>query len=201
LARAFDIEMHPICLVQRLAATRGEDLAFTYSRYEIAPPGRQAAAPRSPVLRVSARDITPNWLVDRLAELNPREEMALHSWVEFKGAGFHIPMIDFNRRPLNSALRRLGDPMAAEMDLSEKFAFFESGRAIHAYSADLIPENAWARYLGELLLRNKRGGPQFVDARWIGHALVRGFGALRWSCNTDRYLCMPHLVNLDDSRS
>lgn len=201
LTSAFDNRLHPVRLVERLAATRGKDLVFTYSRYEIAPPGQQAAAPRSPALRVSARDVSPDWLVERLAELGPSEEIAWHSWVEHKGVGFHIPMIDFNERPPNSELRRLGAQMVAVMDIANNFAFFESGRAIHAYSTALIPENAWNRYLGELLLLNDRDRPPIVDVRWVGHAIVRGFAALRWSCNTDRYLGMPHLVNLDDSRS
>lgn len=199
MAREFDIEMHPICLVQRLAATRGGDLVFTYSRYEIAPPGQQAAAPRSLALRVSARDVSPDWLVERLAELGPSEEIAWHSWVEHEGVGFHIPMIDFNERPPNSELRRLGGQMVAAMDLANDFAFFASGRAIHAYSPELIPENGWDRYLGELLLLNERDRRPIVDVRWVGHAIVRGFAALRWSCNTDRYLGMPRLVKIDDS--
>jgi hypothetical protein len=194
LNNTFDVQLHPICLVEKLASTCAECLVFTYSRYEIALPGEQAAAPRSPVHRVPARDVTPDWLVNRLAELGPSEEIAWHSWVECDGAGFHIPMIDFSERPLNSELPMLNDQIVAQMNLSASFGFYESGRALHAYAADLIPESKWAQYLGELLLLNERDQMPIVDIRWVGHALVRGFGALRWSCNTDRYLSMPRLI-------
>jgi len=71
LSNPLMVELHPRLLVDKIVACRGTELIFTYSRYEVAQPGLQAAAPRSAVLRVPACDVTPNWLVDRLAELGP----------------------------------------------------------------------------------------------------------------------------------
>jgi len=189
------VEWHPRLLVEQIAACRAAELIFTYSRYEVAQPGLQATAPRSDVLRVPASDVTKEWLVDRFAELGPTEELAWHSCVEFKGINFHIPMIDFVSRPTPSALHMLGSMLAAEMDLSGHFLFFDTGRSFHGYCPDLIAEHVWSTYLGRLLILNKPGHPPMIDTRWVGHALVRGFAALRWSHNTDRYEAMPRLVS------
>jgi hypothetical protein len=121
--------------------------------------------------------------------------MAWHSHVEYKGEVFHIPMIDFAGRPRLEELQRVGRRLAAAMDVGGDFIFFDTGRSYHGYSAELIPEKAWNGYLGELLLLNQPDVLPVVDTRWVGHALARGFAALRWSHNTDRYLTMPCLVD------
>src|SRR2546425_7578841 len=187
-------EWHPRLLVEQIVACRGIELIFTYSRYEVAQPGLQATAPRSDVLRVPARDVTSDWLVDRFAELAPTEELAWHSRVEYKGVGFHIPMIDFVNRPAHSALHELGSVLAAEMGLNGNFVFFETGQSFHGYFPDLVAEHAWPKYLGRLLILNEADRLPAIDTRWVGHALVRGFSALRWSHNTNRYRGMPRLV-------
>ena len=194
LSKLLMVEWHPRLLVEQIAACREGELIFTYSRYEVAQPGLQATAPRSDVLRVPACDVTPDWLVDRFAELGPTEEMAWHSRVEYGGVGFHIPMIDFVSRPAHSALHKLGTVLAAEMSLSGHFVFFDTGRSFHGYFPDLIAEHAWPKYLGRLLILNEPDSLPVIDTRWVGHALVRGFAALRWSHNTDRYQAMPRLV-------
>jgi len=198
LSNALIVQGHPCLLVEQIVARRGADLIFTYSRYEVAPPGLQAAAPRSNMLQVPACDVTPDWLADRFAELGPNEEMAWHSWVECKGVGFHIPMIDFFSRPTHSVLCEVSRMLTAEMGLSRHFDFFETGRSFHGYFSDLIPERAWPKYLGHLLSLNEHDRPPVIDTRWVGHALVRGFTALRWSHNTNRYRAMPRLVSVLD---
>jgi hypothetical protein len=189
------IQQHPLVLMEQIAACHGSDLVYTYSRYEIAPPGLQAAARRSDVLRVSASELTPGWLADRLAELGPTEELAWHSWVECRGIGFHIPTIDFVHHPGKSTLNDLSS-LASELGLRGDFVFYETGRSFHGYFPRLIPQHAWLGYLGRLLLVDQLDTPPVIDTRWIGHSLVRGFAALRWSHNTNRYLAMPHLVSL-----
>jgi hypothetical protein len=196
LSKALIVQGHPSLLVEEIVARHGGDLIFTYSRYEVAPPGLQAAAPRSDVLRVPAYDVTPDWLADRFAELGPSEEMAWHSWVEREGVGFHIPMIDFIGRPANSSLCELGRTLAANMALNGDLFLFETGRSLHGYFSDLISERAWPKYLGQLLIHHDR--PPMIDTGWIGHALVRGFTALRWSHNTNRYRAMPRLASVLD---
>jgi hypothetical protein len=181
--------------MEQIIACYGPDLVFTYSRYEIAPPGLQAAARRSPVLRVRATELSPEWLADRLAELGRTEEMAWHSWVERKGIGFHVPMIDFVNQPDQSALRDIS-MIVSEIGLQGDFVIYETGRSFHGYFPGLIPQHTWPAYLGRLLLVDQLDRPPVIDTRWIGHALVRSFAALRWSHNTNRYLAMPHLATL-----
>ena len=188
------LDLHPLQIAHRIVAHRGKDLIFTYSRYTVAEPGRQAEAPRSPVLRVSATELTQLWLRKRLAELGPTEEMAIHSWVECNGVGFHIPMVDFVSRPGHIVLRELDCVLAAETRLDDHFVLFDSGRSLHGYFPDLIPEHIWPKYLGRLLVLNEHDRPPVIDSRWVGHALVRGFAALRWSCNTSRYLSIPRIA-------
>jgi hypothetical protein len=140
--------------------------------------------------------VTPAWLVDRFAELGPNEEMAWHSWVEWKGCGFHIPMIDFVSRPAVSVLSELGRTLATEMGLRSRFVFFETGRSLHGYLPDLISEQTWHRYLDQLRALSDFKQTTVIDMKWVEHALVRGFMALRWSHNTNRYGEMPRLVSV-----
>lgn len=192
------VQGHPCLVLEEIEARHGANLVFTYSRYQVAQPGLQAAAPRSPVLHVSVRDVTADWLIDRFAELGPNEELAWHSWVECNGAGFHIPMIDFANRPSHSVLCDLGGMLATEMGLSSRLILFETGQSFHGYFPDLIPASDWPKYLGHLILLNEYDFPPVTDARWIGHSLVRGFSALRWSQNTSRYRAMPRLTQVFD---
>jgi hypothetical protein len=195
LSKTLTLQGHPCLVMEEIAGRHGRDLIFTYSRYRVAPPGQQAKAPRSTVLRVAAHDVTPDWLADRFEELGPHEELAWHSWVQWKGVAFHIPMIDFVNHPSYSSLCEISRMLTAEMDLRGDFAFFETGSSFHGYFPDLITEQAWPRYLGQLLLLNEHERQPVIDTRWVGHALVRGFSALRWSHNTRRYQAMPRLLD------
>ena len=76
LSNTLIIQEHPGLVVEEIAARHGPNLIFTYSRYEVAPPGLQAVAPRSAVLRVFGKEISPDWIAHRLSELGPNEEMA-----------------------------------------------------------------------------------------------------------------------------
>ena len=195
------MQRHPVQVVSEVTRRTGRDLVFTYSRYQVAPPGEQAAAPRSPTFRVPAQDVKPEWLLARLAELGPKEELAWHSLVERDSGRFHVPMIDFCGRPDALAVRGVWNLMANELGLRGDFVLFGSGRSFHGYFSDLISESMWSTYLGELLLINQQDCPPIIDARWVGHALVRGFAALRWSHNTSRYLAAPRLVELPEYES
>jgi hypothetical protein len=193
------VEEHPYSVAEEIAGRYGVDLVFTYSRYRIAPPGHQAVAPRSAAFRVAAREVTQEWLGERFAELGPNEEMAWHSLVESGGVSSHIPMIDFIGRPPDSVLRELDRKLTGEMGLNGHLVVFETGRSFHGYFPDLIPGHVWENYLGQLLLINEPALPPVIDARWIGHALVRGFTALRWSHNTNRYRAMPSRLSVSSA--
>lgn len=196
LSKTLIVQAHPCFVVEEIAARHGTELVFTYSRYKVASPGLQATAPRSSVFRAAAPDVTPTWLADRFAELDPSEEMAWHSWVECRGSVFHIPMIDFVDRPAHSVVCEVGRVLSERMNLRGDFVFFETGSSFHGYFPDLITEDAWRKYLGQLLLLNEPDRSPIIDNRWIGHALMRGYAALRWSHNTNRYRAIPRLVSV-----
>ena len=190
------VEEHPLFVIDQIIARHGAGLIFTYSWYQIAQPGFQAKAPRSDVLKVNAIDLTSDWLVQRFAELGPNEELAWHSCVEWQGASFHIPMIDLLDSPPEPSLHELSRTLTREMNLWGDFIFFNTGQSFHGYFPDLIPQEAWHQYLSQLLVFSRHGSPQIIDTRWVGHALGRGFSALRWSNNTSRYRAMPRLLRV-----
>jgi hypothetical protein len=194
LSNALIIQEHPGLVVEEITGRYGPNLTFTYSRYEVAPPGLQAMARRSAVLEVLGSDVTPEWIADHLSDLGPNEELAWHSRVDCKGVSLHIPMVDFVGRPDRSLLRDAGRTLTAEIGIHGSLIVFDTERSFHGYFADLISEQAWPKYLGELLLLNETNRPPVVDARWVGHSLARGFTALRWSKNTNRYPAMPRLA-------
>jgi hypothetical protein len=196
LSNTIALQGHPCLVLEELSARYGTNLTFTYSRYKVAPSGLQAMAPRSPVLKVTGHDISLEWLVDQFSELRLDQEMAWHSWVEDKHTVFHIPMIDFIGRPDHSLILSMTRTLTTELELKGDLFLFDTGRSLHGYYPDLIPEHAWPKYLGLLLLLNQHSHPPLIDTRWIGHALTRGFTALRWSNNTSRYRSMPRMVSV-----
>jgi hypothetical protein len=116
------------------------------------------------------------------------EEIAFHSFVRTIGspkAEKHIPLVDFQSRNPRAV------EAAAEMLIREyqikRAALFVSGRSFHLYLGALFLPKEWVKFMGRLLLLNPRRGPLLTDPRWIGHRLMGGYGALRWSANTSPY--------------
>jgi hypothetical protein len=108
-------------------------------------------------------------------------------------------MIDFVGSPAVSVLEDLSRTLATEFSIDCRLAVFETGRSFHGYMPAVIEESVWPKYLGRLLTSNETDRTPIIDTRWIGHALVRGFSALRWSHNTSRYLQMPHVAMFIDT--
>jgi len=125
-----------------------------------------------------------------LGDLKPGEEMALHSSVYVGGYPKHIPMIDFFSPNFQQCV--LG--LVWAFGSIEDYAFYHSGNSYHAYRKTLLSEEEWHKFMGKLILINKTS--QIVDTRWIGHRLVQGCGALRWSCNSGKHVKVPSFVPL-----
>jgi hypothetical protein len=70
---------------------------------------------------------------------------------------------------------------------------FFSGRSFHAYWIRLLTHREWIKFMGASLLCN-RLRVTVVDTRWVGHRLLGGYGALRWSRNTSQHAHYPTLV-------
>jgi len=146
--------------------------------------------------RTSVRSIRKDF--DALtASLLPGQEIAFHSRVlvgtgEGKAVKRHIPLVDF-RTPDRRLAEEAADVLIREQEAIDA-ALFGSGRSYHLYIGTLMPESEWVRFMGRLLLLNPREGPAVIDARWVGHRLMSGFGALRWSANTPPYTRPPQLL-------
>jgi hypothetical protein len=189
-----DIEVHPFIVVKALAARHGDDVVFYYSRYKIAQTGQQAAALRT-YGSVTGRHLTETWLALELSRLAADEELAWHSTVQVHNARRHMPMIDFVGQPSPRELASVTEVLS--QDRKRKCLYFDSGRSCHGYCEDLIEESDWVKYLGRLLLLNTDVSRPIIDHRWVGHALIRGFAALRWSHNTARYRALPRLIQTE----
>jgi hypothetical protein len=103
----------------------------------------------------------------------------------------HIPMVDMAtgaRAHLEKLKLSLGEETYYE------FVWFESGRSFHGYGSRLVNHDEWISHMGRLLLGNQKDLKPTVDPRWIGHRLIAGYSALRWSKNTHHYLKMPQKI-------
>ncbi|WP_429000974.1 hypothetical protein [Stenotrophomonas maltophilia] len=76
---------------------------------------------------------------------------------------------------------------------------FTSGRSFLGYSLALLSPGEWVTYMAKLLLVDFLGEPPLIDHRCVGHRLARGYAALRWSSNSDRYLGYPKRFDLQSS--
>lgn len=190
----FRAEHHPVALISRLCAAYGSDLTLSFSRYFYRP--RQLLDERF-VYNVPAHEVDAEWLAEAIDQLESEWELALNSVVlDGRGRRKHLGMIDFVGRPSIDRVRErvrnfLGSRVAAGLVL------FDSGRSIHGYSLDLMGPADWHQFLGRLLLMNAPGEEPMVDERWIGHRLIGGYSALRWSANSSHHLVVPHLLKAD----
>ena len=138
--------------------------------------------------------------------LDPGEEIALQSRVSVraKRQGWawpwasrertevrHIPMIDFQGDVSEANLEGVAH-IALDFRCDEMAVFF-SGRSCHFYGFALLTQDEWIQFMGRILLLNLPGQPAVVDSRWVGHRLIAGYSALRWSRNTRHYKQHPEL--------
>ena len=123
-------------------------------------------------------------------------EMAFHSVFEtVDGDRKHLPLIDMST-PSLAHLEKLREFLGAEF--FGTFGWFSSGRSFHGYSSISVSEIDWIRFMGLLLLANQRDLKSTVDPRWIGHRLLAGYSALRWTKNTIYYFKQPKKVNFSN---
>lgn len=198
-----EAEAHPLIILGPILHRYGHVLRLNFSRYQIGPPGDQFRRPRT-VFSIRALDVTADWLDVELTKLKPDEELAVHSNASLDREIVHIPMVDFDKELPPETLRELGSRAirncrfhTPNLDFKEpqRLYSFKTGRSYHQYADVLMLESDWHGFLANLLFLNPADGDPRVDARWIAHALKRGYTALRWSHNTMRYMAMPSLVD------
>lgn len=182
-------QSHPRLIVLQLIELYGKDIAFEFSYYSYK---KNTIEDVRTTFKVEAKDITDNYLIKICDELPNGHNLAFHSTVYFKnGSVKHIPMVDLATRAvgvISKVLNVLPD------ELANKMIWYESGRSFHGYGTQLIESDVWINLMGRLLLVNQPQQHPIVDPRWIGHRIIAGYSALRWTKNTDDYIQIPKLV-------
>lgn len=169
----------------RAEIIRGVELSFYY----YVP---QSLADLRQVVPVGVEEFLDVNYMNGLISLCPRgAEVAMHSKVHMRsGEVKHIPMIDLSTAA-GAHLSKLKPFLEEDF---EGFAWFKSGRSYHGYGGRLISQGELIELMGRLLLANQIGMPPTVDPRWVGHRLIAGYAALRWTKNTAHYLDIPRRV-------
>ena len=101
--------------------------------------------------------------------------LAASSRVRLKdGSVAHIPMIDFKCAPTqqNVEMAKEAFPKIGQTD----GVLLNSGNSFHYYGQTLMNEKEWLKFLGHCLLLS-----DFIDTRYVGHALINGECRLRLS--------------------
>jgi hypothetical protein len=186
----FDI--HPIGLIPHLRESFGDDLILHFSRYAYVPRDRKD---KRELFSLPISEVTPNWLHSELLKLGPLYELALHSNVDLGSKKRHIPMLDF-RGMTKGQLTAVMDIFPGRF--SEGLQVYFSGRSYHAYFPKLLTHGEWIKFMGSALLCNSPNDTAVVDQRWVGHRLIGGYSALRWSCNTSHYKRYPELIDINE---
>lgn len=129
-----------------------------------------------------------NWLAEQVAA---GDDVVITNQIKSSLSVMYVPMLDFDFEPPifdrkiemhRTKLLSLG------IDL-EKFKFYLTGRSFHAYGQELLNAQGHANFLAKALLLEE----DVVDARWVGHSLMRGFGSLRWTATSRHYSQVPAL--------
>jgi hypothetical protein len=180
--------LHPIQVVRHLRERYGDCLVFRFSCYTHISKSRMDCRES---FAVPAREITPIWLQDVLSKLGSKQELAMESRVIQNGRLRHVPMLDFqgmSKGQLIAVMDALPDEYRTGMQV------YFSGRSFHAYFLRLVTAREWTRFMGSALLCRGPRAPA-IDNRWIGHRLVGGYAALRWSCSSGRHQEFPIRVS------
>lgn len=181
-------EGHPYFFVRSvLSQLLDEVVAIHLGIYKYEP---QVLRDEREVIAVPIRDFLDS---DKMAllldEVSEDREMAFHSDVTtVSGERKHMPMVDMSTGAA-AHLEKIRPLLGSE--IYESFTWFRSGRSFHGYGGLLIQEREWVQLMGALLLANQKGLMPTVDPRWVGHRLIAGYSALRWTRNTPYYLGIP----------
>lgn len=142
------------------------------------------------IVTVDAEDFLMQDFLDYLLANGPVDhELAFHSTVELdSGDVMHIPMVDMSTTAKAHLLKLR--PFLGHA-LYDSFSWFSSGRSFHGYGGVLLNKEQWVSLMGALLLSNHKDMKPTVDPRWIGHRLMAGYSALRWTTRTNSYIHTP----------
>ena len=181
---------HPYWHVRSIVENRPDIASLSFSYYSYHP---QTVEDRRMVWNVSSKIFLDADEVEAMITNVPVDhELAFHSNVQLdNGEIRHVVMVDMStssKAHLAKLRTFLGD------NFFQRIAWYASGRSFHGYGEDLLSNVDWVKFMGLLLLVNQPRLEPTVDPRWIGHRLLAGFSALRWTKNTAHYLLPPSLI-------
>jgi hypothetical protein len=182
---------HPYWNIRAIAKRYASEIrSFYFSYYEYVP---QSLVDRRETFLVSPTQLQDEFAIEQILRNAPRgTEVAFHSTIDvLSGETKHLPMVDMSTGS-SAQLAKLR-PFLGE-ELFETFRWYRSGRSFHGYGARLATASEWTTLMGLLLLANQRGLPPTVDPRWVGHRLIAGYSALRWTKNTPHYITLPEEI-------
>ena len=181
------LSRHPICWVKEvLNGYLNCSIHLNLSRYSYEP---QSFRDERQELSISASELTESYLLAELINLESDCELAFHSKLYLNSTVMHLPMIDFGSKGAEPSASGVLKELCNYWGMG--FNIFSSGRSYHAYGNKLLDHQQWLQFMGSLLLLNKPSGYKLIDERWVGHRIMGGYSALRWSKNTSHYKKFP----------
>lgn len=180
---------HPIYFVESLLAQNELIYQVQLSRYHYHP--QSLAEESNPVAVPAAR--LRDAFVDLEKKLSANEDIAFDSIVRMRGKKSkkcHFALLDFQTSDLQR-IEQASRLLIGEYD-AKQAVLVNSGRSYHLYMGVLLTHDAWVRFMGRALLLNSRDEAPTVDTRWIGHRLIGGHAALRWSAKAKPF--MPEII-------
>ncbi len=181
------LSRHPVTWVsQVLAPWINHGAEIQMSKYQYIP---QSFNDYRYEFLVPVSQLNENILLDMLMSLEPEYELAMHSKVFIDNNFYHVPMIDFGSKGSTPTASEVIKELCRYWNMG--FNIYESGRSFHAYGNRLLTHDEWLQFMGSLLLLNKPSSYKLIDERWVGHRIMAGYSALRWSKNTTHYKRFP----------
>lgn len=188
-------ERHPYWFVRRGLESRGDvaGLHFSYYTYRA-----QSLMDKRTNRSVSFSEFNdPDFIEHMLKSCPPGQELAFHGIVSLRnGSTLCLPLVDMATPKFSKVERFQEKIMMLNSSLGQRMSWFSSGRSFHGYGSELLTERQWIKFMGLLLLVNRPSAEPWVDPRWIGHRLIAGYGALRWSKNSTHYLSEPIFIDV-----
>ncbi|MBU0525747.1 MAG: hypothetical protein KKC24_05780 [Gammaproteobacteria bacterium] len=187
----FLFDEHPYWSVRSVIEASLDVIGLCFSYYTYTP---QSLIDERTVFSVSRFDFfNENFIRKMIYNAPIGQELAIHSTVALRsGHCMHLPMIDMSTG--SPAQLEKVRPVLGE-EIFSSFDWYKSGRSYHGYGRYLMGQQEWATQMGKLLLVNQTGLPPTVDPRWVGHRLIAGYAALRWTKNTAHYVDMPRRIH------
>jgi hypothetical protein len=181
---------HPYWHVANIVSSNPNITSLCFSYYQYVP---QSIMDDRHIFYVGRDEfLSESWMENLVRSTPPGRELALHSKV---GINYqqeaHIPMVDLSTTARAHLLKL---QTLIEHTGFGQFTWFASGRSFHGYGNLLLTHEYWVKLMGALLLSNQKGMMPTVDPRWIGHRLLGGYSALRWTKNTSQYVNFPTIL-------